>query len=103
MRHRALRALNWLQHLINYETSGIPAGAGTASSKTWDLSRMHSLLHSLGDPHNQLQNVIHIVGTKGKGSVAAFLDTTLRAGGLSVGSYSSPHLACDGERISIGA
>lgn len=99
---RALRGIQWLDTLRNFERSSIPAGAGTAGSSTWDLGNMHSLLRHMKNPQNQLQRVIHVVGTKGKGSSAVMLDAILQAAGYRVGRYSSPHLACPGERISVG-
>uniref|UniRef100_A0ABM0MKA0 tetrahydrofolate synthase n=1 Tax=Saccoglossus kowalevskii TaxID=10224 RepID=A0ABM0MKA0_SACKO len=45
--------------------------------------------------------IIHISGTKGKGSVSAFCESILRAHGLKTGMYSSPHLIEIRERIRI--
>ena len=63
---------------------------------------MHSLLAALNNPHSTLKNIVHVVGTKGKGSVAAMLDSVLQESGYRVGRYTSPHLVNEGERISIG-
>ena len=46
-------------------------------------------------------NVIHISGTKGKGSTCAFIESILRQNGLKTGFYSSPHLVSVTERIKI--
>ena len=46
-------------------------------------------------------NVIHISGTKGKGSTCAFIESILRQNGLKTGFYSSPHLVSATERIKI--
>lgn len=48
-------------------------------------------------------NVIHITGTKGKGSTTAFCDAMLRqvAPGAKVGMYTSPHLVAVRERIRL--
>lgn len=54
------------------------------------LDRMTALLRALGDPHLRLPPVIHIAGTNGKGSVAAFLRAIFQAAGLRVQSYTSP-------------
>ena len=64
------------------------------------LARMHAILARLpvrrpGGP------VIVVAGTNGKGSVAAYLEALLRAGGRSVGTYTSPHLIDYNERIRI--
>ena len=45
--------------------------------------------------------VLHIAGTKGKGSTAAFAARTLRECGYSVGLYTSPHLCDVRERIRL--
>lgn len=60
---------------------------------------MRSLMSVLGDPHLAFP-VIHITGTNGKGSVARMLTRILMAAGLSVGTYTSPHLLAINERIS---
>lgn len=52
------------------------------------------------DDLNQL-NIIHISGTKGKGSSCAFVESILRANGLKTGFYNSPHLINVTERIRI--
>ena len=55
------------------------------------LERVQELLRTLGDPHLQLR-ALHVAGTNGKGSVCATLDAVLRARGLRVARYTSPHL-----------
>ena len=64
---------------------------------------MHQLLQHLGSPHAALSNVVHVVGSKGKGTVAALLAAVLRQAGLRVGVYTSPHLVHTSERIAVGA
>ena len=59
---------------------------------------MMSGFESLGDPQDTYP-VIHITGTNGKGSVARMISELLRASGLSVGTYTSPHLEAINERI----
>jgi dihydrofolate synthase/folylpolyglutamate synthase len=68
------------------------------SSRTLDLGRMDALLSLLGDPHKQYA-VIHVAGTKGKGSVSAMTESILRAAGFRTGFYLSPHLIDFCERI----
>lgn len=65
------------------------------------LERISALLADLGDPHHHYL-VIHIAGTNGKGSVAALLESILRAAGFKTGLYTSPHLFDYRERIKIG-
>lgn len=73
--------------------------------KGYDLSldRVTRLLARLGDPQNRLPPVIHIAGTNGKGSAAAFSAALLEAAGLSVHVHTSPHLVNWHERYRIGA
>ncbi|TVR78117.1 MAG: bifunctional folylpolyglutamate synthase/dihydrofolate synthase [Rhodospirillales bacterium] len=63
------------------------------------LDRVLRLLHRLGDPHTALPPVIHIAGTNGKGSVAAFMRAMLEATGRRVHVFTSPHLVRFHERI----
>ena len=44
---------------------------------------------------------MHVAGTNGKGSVCATLDTLLRAKGLRIGKYTSPHLVDFRERFLV--
>jgi dihydrofolate synthase/folylpolyglutamate synthase len=65
------------------------------------LDRIREVLGSLGDPQHALPSVL-VVGTNGKGSTAAMLESVLAAHGLKVGLYTSPHLVRVEERIRIG-
>ncbi|KAA5803752.1 bifunctional folylpolyglutamate synthase/dihydrofolate synthase [Alkalicaulis satelles] len=69
--------------------------------KSIDLSleRINRLLAALDDPHLRLPPVIHIAGTNGKGSTAAFLKAIGEAAGERVHVYTSPHLVRFNERI----
>lgn len=97
-----LREFNdYLENLKNFEKSGVPKGAGTDSEDGFDLGRMWRLMHLLGNPQSKFK-AVHIAGTKGKGSTAAFLSNILRAEGYSVGCYTSPHIRTIRERISLG-
>jgi dihydrofolate synthase/folylpolyglutamate synthase len=73
--------------------------------KGFDLSleRIRRLLQRLGNPQDRLPLVIHIAGTNGKGSTAAFSRALLEAAGLSVHVHTSPHLVNWHERYRIGA
>ena len=64
------------------------------------LSKTSNLLEAFGNPQKD-QNYIHIGGTNGKGSVAAFLEAVLKAAGYRVGLYTSPHLVRFTERFKI--
>src|SRR5437870_10194392 len=65
------------------------------------LERMRQALSLLGDPQLACP-VLHVAGTNGKGSTCAFAEAALRAAGLRVGLYTSPHLLHFCERIRIG-
>jgi len=86
-------ALSWLDHRLNYER--VAAGQGTFA-----LSRMRRLLEAVGSPHEQVP-VVHVAGTKGKGSTVAMIAGMLSAGGRRVGRYLSPHVHALEERIEI--
>jgi len=58
-------------------------------------------LCSISDEDIKSLNVIHIAGTKGKGSTAAFTESILRNHGCRTGFFSSPHLVEVRERIRI--
>ena len=66
----------------------------------FDLGRMRQFLELLGDPQNDYP-VMHVAGTKGKGSVCALCASGLRAAGYRVGLYTSPHLQDYAERIQV--
>ena len=62
------------------------------------LEHMARLMDVLGDPQRAYP-AIHITGTNGKGSVARMVTALLVESGLSVGTYTSPHLEALNERI----
>jgi dihydrofolate synthase/folylpolyglutamate synthase len=74
--------------------------ARTGSTAKFGLERTRALLALLGDPHERIR-CIHVAGTNGKGSVVATIDTLLRAKGMRVGRYTSPHLVDFRERIVV--
>ncbi len=64
------------------------------------LDRMSVLLSRLGNPQNSLR-YIHIAGTNGKGSVAAYCAYSLAMSGLKTGLFTSPFLVDFSERIRV--
>jgi dihydrofolate synthase/folylpolyglutamate synthase len=64
------------------------------------LDRMRALLRLLGDPHRDLR-VVHVAGSKGKGSTSAMLATILERAGYRTGLFTSPHLCQVEERFQI--
>ncbi len=74
--------------------------ARTGGASVYGLERVRALLATLGDPHRRYP-VFHVAGTNGKGSTAAVLTALLRARGLRVGTYTSPHLVDFRERFVV--
>jgi len=64
------------------------------------LANTEILLESLGNPQKDFR-AVQIAGTNGKGSTAAFLDSTCRQAGIRTGLFTSPHLISITERIKI--
>ena len=71
-----------------------------ARGEIYKLERMEAALEVIGNPHRKLR-AVHIAGTKGKGSVAAMLDSCLRRAGYRTGLYTKPHLVNLAERTRI--
>ncbi|XP_054164338.1 folylpolyglutamate synthase, mitochondrial-like isoform X2 [Oppia nitens] len=99
----AIKALNGLQ--TNAQTIAqsvqLQRERGSNSSNSLDKTIYFlSLLDIKLEDLNRL-NVIHVSGTKGKGSTCAFVDSILRQYGYRTGFYSSPHLVAARERIRI--
>jgi dihydrofolate synthase/folylpolyglutamate synthase len=76
--------------ITEYSSPGIRPG----------LVRVERLLELIGNPQNKFP-AIHIVGTNGKGSTAAFLNSILNKSGYKTALYTSPHLISPGERLLI--
>lgn len=84
-------AVEFLFGRINYErTAPIP--------RMLKLERMWALAERVGNPQAGLP-VVHVAGSKGKGSTARFIAEILRAAGYRTGLYTSPHLEHVEERI----
>lgn len=65
------------------------------------LETSRALAAELGHPERAYPTLL-VAGTNGKGSVVAYVDAVLRASGLRVGRYTSPHLVRVNERIGVG-
>ncbi|MBW3556505.1 MAG: bifunctional folylpolyglutamate synthase/dihydrofolate synthase [Actinobacteria bacterium] len=89
-------ALRWLDERINLESSVAPAAELPRTPPR--LDRMVQLVGFLADPQ-QAYPVLHLTGTNGKTSTARILTRLLEVAGLSVGTYTSPHLESITERI----
>ncbi|HJL75550.1 MAG TPA: folylpolyglutamate synthase/dihydrofolate synthase family protein [Candidatus Marinimicrobia bacterium] len=79
-----------LQKLYNLQRLGIKTG----------LEHTCELLEVCDNPQKKIK-FIHLAGTNGKGSTAAFISSILRSIGLKVGLYTSPHLVSFNERIRV--
>ena len=66
----------------------------------WNLDSMRRMLDFLGRPDRNL-TLVHIGGTKGKGSTARLVEAALRTGGAATGLYTSPHIDFPLERIEV--
>jgi dihydrofolate synthase/folylpolyglutamate synthase len=66
------------------------------------LDRMRALLDLFDNPHQRLR-IVHIAGSKGKGSTAAMLAAVLHHAGYRTGLFTSPHLEHVEERIQVNA
>ena len=89
-------ALRWLYGL----SPNTRTAAQLAGNRPRKLDRMRALLDRLGRPDRRFRSVL-VAGTKGKGSIAAFSDSILRAAGLEVGLVTSPHLVSWCERTRL--
>lgn len=88
------QAAEWLENLTDPERSGLDRSFGRRMS----LDTTMALMEGLGNPHLQVP-AVHIAGTKGKGSVAAIIESVARADGLRTGLFTSPHLVTWRERV----
>jgi len=70
------------------------------NNRVYRLDRMRKLCDYFGNPQEKFKK-IHIAGSKGKGSTAAFIGELLAATGVRIGIYSSPHLVDYRERFQI--
>lgn len=69
-------------------------------SSSFSLQNIKYLLKLMGNPQDQLK-IIHVAGSKGKGSTCALIASILHCAGKRVGLYTSPHLYDVTERIRI--
>ena len=86
---------SYLNSFVNFESQLHKLGP-----EDFHLDRIQKFLDLAGNPARDLK-IIHVAGTKGKGSTCAFLAFILQAAGYKVGLYTSPHLYKVNERIRI--
>ena len=90
------KALDYLYSFVDYSLKH----SSELAKAEFNLDRMYALMEELGNPQNKYP-IIHVAGTKGKGSVCALCASALDAAGYKVGLYTSPHLLDFCERIQI--
>jgi dihydrofolate synthase / folylpolyglutamate synthase len=90
------KALDYLYSFVDYSMTR----SLRYSAEKFDLGRMYRLMDALGNPQKDYP-IIHIAGTKGKGSTAALCANALKCAGYRVGLYTSPHLEDYTERIQV--
>jgi dihydrofolate synthase/folylpolyglutamate synthase len=88
-------SLEFIYSRLNYERVGMPR-----IPTELRLGRMRRLLKRLGDPQDAFP-IVHVAGTKGKGSTSAMLAAALTASGVRTGLFCSPHLHRLEERFRI--
>jgi dihydrofolate synthase/folylpolyglutamate synthase len=86
----------FLDSLVNYERD-VPRRYDT---RAFDLENFAALLERLGSPQDAFP-IVHVVGTKGKGSVVAMLAAAFAASGRRAGTFTSPHLRSVRERVTF--
>jgi dihydrofolate synthase/folylpolyglutamate synthase len=90
------QALDYLYSFVDYSmTRNL-----RYSPEKFNLGRMEALMERLGHPERKYP-VLHVAGTKGKGSVAAMCASALQTAGYTTGFYTSPHLHEYTERIQV--
>ena len=89
-------ALAYIEAFIDYERSP----DFSRQARLYNLNRISLLLKRLGNPHDKLQ-IIHVAGSKGKGSTAALIAAVLTHAGYQTGLFTSPHLITPRERCRI--
>jgi dihydrofolate synthase/folylpolyglutamate synthase len=90
------KALDYLYSFVDFSLTH----QQNLAPENFDLTRMYALQAALDDSHLKYP-IIHVAGTKGKGSVSAFCATVLQAAGYKTGLFTSPHLKDFEERIQI--
>lgn len=88
-------AIKYLDSFTNYERIGLDR-----AKKEFDLGKVRQLLAVAGDPQRAYVPV-HVAGTKGKGSVCAYISSIFTESGARTGLYTSPHLVSPRERIAV--
>ncbi len=91
-------ALAYIDTFINSEKSP----DFSRQARFYNLERISRLLAKLGNPHRRLK-VVHVAGSKGKGSTAALIASILTHAGYKTGLFTQPHLITPRERCRINS
>jgi len=86
-------AVEYLSGLVDHERQ-------PPLARELTLEPIRQLLGALGNPQQRLK-IVHVTGTKGKGSVSSMLERTLRGAGFRTGLYTSPDLTGFEERVRV--
>lgn len=97
LEERYQQTLDYLYKFVDYS---LTRGGFAEMVGKFDLDRIRDFMAVLGNPQHTYP-ILHIAGTKGKGSVSAFCASALRHAGYRVGLYTSPHLHDYAERIQV--
>jgi dihydrofolate synthase / folylpolyglutamate synthase len=91
----AAEVFRWAESFTNLERL-----VTSTDQRDYRLDRMALLLGRFGSPHRG-PRIVHVAGTKGKGSTAALIASALHAAGFRTGAYLSPHVLSAFERIQV--
>ncbi|MDR1143971.1 MAG: tetrahydrofolate synthase [Spirochaetaceae bacterium] len=91
---------SWLCSFISLE-GGLGGKAASAAEEHFKLDRIR-ILADMADHPEKSAPILHIAGSKGKGSVTAMIASILEAAGKKTARYMSPHVSNWRERISLG-
>jgi dihydrofolate synthase/folylpolyglutamate synthase len=84
----------WIESFSNRESEA------RENKRVYRLERMAELCRYFDNPQ-ECYKIVHLAGSKGKGSTAAMIASLLSQGGIKTGLYTSPHLSDYRERIQI--
>jgi dihydrofolate synthase / folylpolyglutamate synthase len=90
------QSLDYLYSFVDYSLKK----SSELAKANFNLERMRALMSLLGNPEQEYP-ILHVAGTKGKGSTSALIASALGAAGYKTGLYTSPHLQDYVERIQI--
>lgn len=91
------QAIEFLYSRVDFEKN-----SASLSASDFKLDRMKGLLAALGNPQDSIP-IVHVAGTKGKGSTAGMIASVLQAAGYDIGLFTSPHIERFEERIRINS